>query len=226
MQAVPNELLQRAYERRPLYILKLPLLWGFVVAFGYVGYWAAHHTAFGVPVGIVAGFCVGMLVRGIGSIGHDAVHGAVSKNKYVTYVLGFWAWSATLMSYTLYRSYHLDHHRIVNMPHDVDRVQVSRFVKNPQPGGAGTHRDLHRVLSVLLGTAGRALRGRHADAAQAADVRRARDHLWRVTRALSADGQNCILRGCRHSDDHGRVLRERHVDVRTLRNYVPRRPRL
>lgn len=132
MQAVPNEILQRAYERRPLHLLKLPFMWGLVYALGFAGYWAAHHTAFGVPVGIACGVGIGMLVRGLGSIGHDAVHGCVSRNKLLTYLVGFWAWSATLMSYTLYRAYHLDHHRIVNMPNDVDRVQVSRFTSNPR----------------------------------------------------------------------------------------------
>jgi fatty acid desaturase len=132
MHAVPNEILQRAYERKPIYLLKLPLLWGLVFAFGYAGYWAAHHTAYGIPVGIAAGICIGTLVRGLGSIGHDAVHGCVSKNKFVSYLVGMWAWSATMMSYTLYRAYHLGHHRIVNMPHDVDRFSVSRFTSNPR----------------------------------------------------------------------------------------------
>jgi fatty acid desaturase len=132
MRAVPNEILQRAYERRPIHLLKVPFFWGLIVACGYAGVWAANHTAYGVPVGIAAGFIIGSLVRGLGSIGHDAVHGCVSRNKLVAYLLGFWAWSATLMSYTLYRAYHLDHHRIVNMPHDVDRVQVSRFTSNPR----------------------------------------------------------------------------------------------
>jgi fatty acid desaturase len=87
-------------------------------------------------VGIAAGFTIGMLVRGIGSIGHDAAHGLVSKNKLVAYLVGVAAWSATLFSFTLYRAYHLDHHKIVNRPNDIDRVQVSRFTSNLRIGRA------------------------------------------------------------------------------------------
>ena len=87
----------------------------------------------GIPLGIGAGIAIGMLVRGIGSIGHDAAHGAVSKSKLVSYVVGVCAWSATLFSFTLYRAYHLDHHKIVNMPHDIDRVPV---VQPRAPQGA------------------------------------------------------------------------------------------
>jgi fatty acid desaturase len=136
MHDVPNEILQRAYQRRPIHLLKVPFFWGLIVALGYAGVWAAAHTPYGVPVGILAGIGIGSLVRGLGSIGHDAVHGCVSRSKLVTYLIGTWAWSATLMSYTLYRQYHLDHHRIVNMPHDIDRVQVSRFTSNPRLGAA------------------------------------------------------------------------------------------
>jgi fatty acid desaturase len=48
------------------------------------------------------------------------------------------------MSFTLYRSYHLDHHRIVNMPHDTDRVQTSRWTSSPA---------LSRLLRIALFTA-------------------------------------------------------------------------
>jgi fatty acid desaturase len=134
MQAVPNEILQRAYQRRPERLIKLAVFWGIIAAFGYLAVWASRHLGTGaaVAVGIGAGFLSGMLVRGLGSMGHDAVHGSVSSNKVVAYVVGFLAWSATFMSYTLYKTYHLDHHRIVNMPHDVDRVQTSRFTSNPR----------------------------------------------------------------------------------------------
>jgi fatty acid desaturase len=134
MQAVPNEILQRAYERRLNHFIKLPLLWSLAFVLGYLGYWAVHHlgNAAGIPIAIVCGIGIGLLDRGIGSIGHDAAHGAVSRNKLVNYLMGYWAWSVTLFPYTLYRAYHLDHHKIVNMPHDIDRVQVSRFTSNPR----------------------------------------------------------------------------------------------
>lgn len=133
MQAVPNEVLQRAYKRKPLYLLKLPFFWGLVTVLGYVANEVAKTSTkpVAIAVGVLCGIGVGSLVRGLGSIGHDAAHGTVAKSPLMTYLIGFWAWSATLMSYTLYRTYHLDHHRIVNMPHDVDRVTVSRFTKNP-----------------------------------------------------------------------------------------------
>lgn len=133
MQAVPSEVLQRAYKRKPLYLLKLPFFWGLVTAFGFVANEVAKTNSkpVAIAVGILCGIAIGSLVRGLGSIGHDAAHDTVSKSPLLTYLIGFWAWSATLMSYTLYRTYHLDHHRIVNMPHDVDRVTVSRFTKNP-----------------------------------------------------------------------------------------------
>jgi fatty acid desaturase len=136
MQAIPNEVLQRAYARRWIHVPKLVTLWGIVVALGWAATWASRHTRYGVLVGVAAGLVIGSLVRGLGSIGHDAVHGCVSKSKFWSYVIGFAGWSATLMSYTLYRTYHLDHHKIVNMPHDVDRVQVSRFTSNPRLGVA------------------------------------------------------------------------------------------
>ncbi|MDP3279062.1 MAG: fatty acid desaturase [Deltaproteobacteria bacterium] len=132
MQAVPSEVLQRAYQRRPLYLLKLPFFWGLVFAMGFAANEVSKHTSTGLAfvASLVAGVLIGSLVRGLGSIGHDAAHGTVSRSPTLTYLIGFWAWSATLMSYTLYRTYHLDHHRIVNMPHDVDRLTVSRFTKS------------------------------------------------------------------------------------------------
>jgi fatty acid desaturase len=134
MQAVPNEILQRAYQRRPERLVKLGVFWAVIALLGWLAVWASHHLGLGaaIAVGIGGGLVSGMMVRGLGSIGHDAVHGSVSGNKTIAYIVGFLAWSATFMSYTLYKTYHLDHHKIVNMPHDVDRVQTSRFTSNPR----------------------------------------------------------------------------------------------
>lgn len=131
MNDVPNEILQRAYRRRPLYLVKLPFFYGVIAVFAYIAWWGTTHTQHGLAIAILCGALASVLQRGIGSIGHDAVHGAISRNKLVTYVVGLLSWSATLFPYTVYRAYHLDHHKIVNEPDDIDRVQVSRWTSNP-----------------------------------------------------------------------------------------------
>ncbi len=142
---VPKEVLQRAYVRKLNPFIKLPFFYGMVAALGYAGWWACNHLRHGVVLGVVSGVFIGMLVRGLGSIGHDGVHGVVSKNRFVNYVMGFLGWSATLMSYSIYRTYHLDHHRIVCQPSDIDRVQPSMWTRS-----AGVSR-LYRVAIYMGG---------------------------------------------------------------------------
>ncbi|AKT37039.1 fatty acid desaturase family protein [Chondromyces crocatus] len=130
MEAVPQELLRRAYERKPLHLLKIPLhfaLWG---AATWVLYATRDH-AFAIPIGLLIGFFIANLIRGLGAIAHDAVHGNCARSKRLSYLIALVCWAPSGMSVTLYRNYHLHHHRITNSYPDVDNFVVTDYTRNP-----------------------------------------------------------------------------------------------
>ncbi len=130
MDGVPKELLRAAYQRNPLHLWKIP--------FGY-GLWAAltvlllrtQQSAYAVPIGVACSLLIAYIIRGLGAIAHDAVHGNLSKSKKVSYWLSLLCWSPTAMSVTIYSNYHLHHHRIANTYPDVDNFVVTDYTKNP-----------------------------------------------------------------------------------------------
>ncbi len=71
------------------------------------------------------------LIRGLGAVAHDAVHGTVFKSKMASYWFGLLCWAPTGMAYTIYSNYHLHHHRITNTYPDVDNFVVTDYTKNP-----------------------------------------------------------------------------------------------
>lgn len=130
MNAVPKELLRAAYQRKPIYLLKIPFLfglWGAIAA----TLFAVRESAWLVPVGIVCSIGVAYIVRGLGAVAHDAVHGNLSRNKKLSYALSLLCWSPSGMSVTIYANYHLHHHRITNTYPDVDNFVVTDYTKNP-----------------------------------------------------------------------------------------------
>jgi fatty acid desaturase len=130
MDDVPREILQSAYQRKSIYLLKVPLLYSMFIGCGVLLY-EIQGSAFFIPVGILCSLLVTNLMRGLGSVAHDAVHGVVFKSKTASYWLGLLCWSPTAMSYTIYSNYHLHHHRITNTYPDVDNFVVTDYTKNP-----------------------------------------------------------------------------------------------
>jgi fatty acid desaturase len=130
MDDVPREILQRAYKRKPIYLLKVPLhyaLWGGIL-------WIllrTQHHALAIPIGIVCSFAIANLIRGLGAVAHDAVHGSCSRSKLVSYLLAWLCWTPTGMSVTLYANYHLHHHKIANTYPDVDNFVVTDYTRHP-----------------------------------------------------------------------------------------------
>lgn len=130
MDAVPRELLHEAYERRPLHLLKVPLHFGLWAGATWVLLATQHHPLF-VPIGIACSILIANLIRGLGAIAHDAVHGNCSRSKGLSYLLALLCWAPTGMSVTLYANYHLHHHRIANTYPDVDNFVVTDYTRNP-----------------------------------------------------------------------------------------------
>jgi len=130
MDAVPKEILREAYQRKPLYILKVPLLYGIWAAAAVVLYQTQDHR-FAIPIGVACSILIAYLIRGLGAVAHDVVHGNITRNKTATYWLSLLCWSPTGMSVTIYRNYHLHHHRITNTYPDVDNFVVTDYTKNP-----------------------------------------------------------------------------------------------
>lgn len=130
MEGVPKELLRAAYQRKPLYLLKVPLhfaLWGLTT-------WAFYATAgtpYEWPVGIAGSFFIANLIRGLGAVGHDAVHGNCFRSKLASYWFGLLCWAPTGMVFSVYSNYHLHHHRIANTYPDVDNFVVTDYTRNP-----------------------------------------------------------------------------------------------
>ncbi|KYF88981.1 omega-3 fatty acid desaturase [Sorangium cellulosum] len=130
MDTVPRELLQAAYKRNPIYLLKIPLHFGIWAALTWVLYATQHHPL-AIPIGIVVSFAIANLVRGLGAVAHDAVHGSCSRSKLVSYLIALVCWAPTGMSVTLYTNYHLHHHKIANTYPDVDNFVVTDYTRNP-----------------------------------------------------------------------------------------------
>lgn len=130
MHDVPQEILRAAYERKSIYLLKIPL---------YFGIWAAliavlvktKDEPWAIPLGVLISLAIANMIRGLGSIAHDAIHGSVSKNKTISYLVGLLCWAPSGMSVTIYQNYHLHHHRITNTYPDVDNFVVTDYTRNP-----------------------------------------------------------------------------------------------
>ncbi|NUP12866.1 MAG: omega-3 fatty acid desaturase [Polyangiaceae bacterium] len=132
MDDVPREILQAAYKRNPKYIWKVPFHFSLLAACGVLLYAVSDMSwAVKIPVGLVCTFFVTNIIRGLGAIAHDSVHGTVFKSKRASYWLGAICWAPSGMSYTVYSNYHLHHHRITNTYPDVDNFVVTDYTKNP-----------------------------------------------------------------------------------------------
>jgi fatty acid desaturase len=130
MDDIPKEILRKAYERKPIYLLKIPFhfaLWAGCVWILY----QTQHSPYAIPIGIAVAFFIANLIRGLGAIAHDAVHGNAAKGKLASYFIALLCWAPTGMSVTLYANYHLHHHKIANTYPDVDNVVVTDFTRNP-----------------------------------------------------------------------------------------------
>lgn len=130
MDDVPREVLQAAYQRKPLYVLKVPFLYGIWFAVGWAIY-ATRDSRWAIPIGLAGSLMITLLMRGVGAVAHDAVHGTVVKNKTAAYWIGLICWAPTGMAFTIYGNYHLHHHRITNTYPDVDNFVVTDYTKNP-----------------------------------------------------------------------------------------------
>jgi fatty acid desaturase len=130
MDDVPRELLQAAYQRKPLYLLKIPFLFG-LWASAVIGLYRAEGSAFALPIGIACSVLIAYLIRGLGAIAHDAVHGNCSRSKTLSYWIALLCWAPTGMSVTLYTNYHLHHHRIANTYPDIDNFVVTDYTRSP-----------------------------------------------------------------------------------------------
>jgi fatty acid desaturase len=130
MDAVPNEILRAAYKRKPIYLLKIPFGYGLWVGVAWLLYATQQHR-YAIPIGIACSVLVAYLIRGLGAIAHDAVHGNLSRSKSAGYWISLLCWAPTGMSVTIYANYHLHHHRIANSYPDVDNFVVTDYTTNP-----------------------------------------------------------------------------------------------
>ena len=130
MDDVPRELLHAAYKRNPLYLLKIPFMFGLWGAAAGV-LLLTQASPFFIPIGIACSILIAYVIRGLGAIAHDAVHGSCSKSKRVSYWIALLGWAPTGMSVTLYTNYHLHHHKITNTYPDIDNFVVTDYTRNP-----------------------------------------------------------------------------------------------
>ncbi len=131
MDAVPKEVLRAAYKRNPIYNpLKITFAFGLWAAMIVLLYQTQDSRYF-IPIGIGVSLMVAYLVRGLGAIAHDAVHGNVARGKLAGYLVSLLCWAPTGMSVTIYSNYHLHHHRIANTYPDVDNFVVTDYTTNP-----------------------------------------------------------------------------------------------
>ena len=130
MNDVPKELLRAAYQRNSIHLWKIPFGFGLWAAVAWV-LWVTQDHPYAIAIGVACSILVAYIIRGLGAIAHDAVHGNLSRNKTVSYWLSLLCWSPTGMSVTIYSNYHLHHHRIANTYPDVDNFVVTDYTRNP-----------------------------------------------------------------------------------------------
>ncbi len=130
MDDVPKELLKAAYQRKPIYLLKIPFGFGVIAACLWVLLRIQSEPYF-IPAGIAISILVANCIRGLGAIAHDAVHGTTTRSKLANYFISLVCWAPTGMSVTIYGNYHLHHHRIANTYPDVDNFVVTDYTRNP-----------------------------------------------------------------------------------------------
>jgi fatty acid desaturase len=130
MNDVPREILRSAYKRNALHLLKIPFAFGVWFLLGRL-LLATKDSPYALAIGCACSLLVAYLIRGLGAIAHDAVHGNLSRNKTLSYWISLLCWSPTGMSVTIYSNYHLHHHRITNTYPDVDNFVVTDYTRNP-----------------------------------------------------------------------------------------------
>ena len=130
MDAVPKEILRAAYQRNNLHNLKIPFGFGLWAAVTVLLYQTQHHR-FAIAIGIACSILIAYIIRGLGALAHDAVHGNVCRNKTLAYLVALLCWSPTGMSVTVYSNYHLHHHLIANTYPDIDNFVVTDYTTNP-----------------------------------------------------------------------------------------------
>lgn len=130
MDDIPRDILRKAYERKPLYLLKVPLHFALWAACAWILF-RTQASPYAIPVGIACSILIANLIRGLGAVAHDAVHGNAAKSKWLSYLIALICWSPTGMSVTIYANYHLHHHKIANTYPDVDNVVVTDWTTNP-----------------------------------------------------------------------------------------------
>jgi fatty acid desaturase len=130
MDDVPREVLRKAYQRNHIYLLKIPMAYGLWAACVWVLF-KTHDSPYAIPIGIACSILIMNLIRGLGAIAHDAVHGNVFRNKTAAYWVSLLCWAPTGMSVTIYGNYHLHHHKIANTYPDVDNFVVTDYTRNP-----------------------------------------------------------------------------------------------
>lgn len=130
MDGVPKELLRDAYQRKPIYLLKIPFHFALWAGLVWV-LWTTQNHRFAVPIGLVCSFFIAQIIRGLGAIAHDAVHGNCARSKLGSYLISLLCWAPSGMSVTIYTNYHLHHHKIANTYPDVDNFVVTDYTRNP-----------------------------------------------------------------------------------------------
>jgi fatty acid desaturase len=130
MDDIPNDILRKAYERKPAYLLKVPMHFALWAVCTWILY-KTQDSPYAIIIGIACSLFIANLIRGLGAVAHDAVHGNLSKSKLVSYLIALLCWSPTGMSVTIYSNYHLHHHKIANTYPDVDNVVVTDWTTNP-----------------------------------------------------------------------------------------------
>ncbi len=130
MDEVPREILHQAYERKPIYLLKIPFHFALWAGATWVVLATRDH-AYAVPIGVACSIFIANIIRGLGAIAHDAVHGNCARSRLASYLISLLCWAPTGMSVTIYANYHLHHHRIANTYPDVDNFVVTDYTRNP-----------------------------------------------------------------------------------------------
>lgn len=88
-----------------------PILHTIVILSGYAALSAVATGPFPTEVRSLATLCLGILFVGWFSAVHECVHGLFLRNRIANHAFGlFWA-CPTLLNFSLYKYYHLEHHR-------------------------------------------------------------------------------------------------------------------
>ena len=116
-----SSILKPLYERRTLPLLKIPLIFALVLAFGTVA-WLEIHPLLTWGCYLVLGY----LLMSVVTLMHDCTHTTLFATRWLNEAFGMVTMVPFLASFTAFKEDHLEHHKYNRSPKDPDGFTMGK----------------------------------------------------------------------------------------------------